>query len=94
MTRTRRRRRASREAIYHQRIGPPSGRTFQRLCTDHRSLDEAFAVEDHDAVLVARGYHPVTMPHEYQGYYLNVMAGPKRDWRCKDNPAHEWLLGT
>jgi 5-deoxy-glucuronate isomerase len=82
------------EEIYHHRIDPPSGFAFQRVYTDDRSLDEAVAVEDGDTVLVARGYHPVVMPHGYQGYYLNVMAGPKRQWRFKNDPAHEWLLGT
>lgn len=33
------------------------------------------------------------MPHGYQGYYLNVMAGPNRLWRIKNDPVHEWLLG-
>lgn len=80
------------EEIYYHRIDPPSGFAFQRVYTDDRSLDEAVVVEDHDVVLVPRGYHPVVMPHGYQGYYLNVMAGPKREWRYKNDPAHEWLL--
>lgn len=81
------------EEIYYHRIDPPSGFAFQRLYTADRSLDEAVVVEDHDVVLVARGYHPVVMPHGYHGYYLNVMAGPRRRWRFKNDPAHEWLLG-
>jgi 5-deoxy-glucuronate isomerase len=32
------------------------------------------------------------MPHAYQGYYLNVMAGPRRVWHFKNDPAHEWML--
>ncbi|MGB2123803.1 MAG: 5-deoxy-glucuronate isomerase, partial [Candidatus Puniceispirillaceae bacterium] len=24
--------------------------------------------------------------------YLNVMAGPKRVWKFKNDPAHEWML--
>lgn len=80
------------EEIYYHRIDPPAGFAFQRVYTDDRSLDEALVVEDHDVVLVARGYHPVVMPHGYQGYYLNVMAGPRRQWRFKNDPAHEWLI--
>ncbi len=26
-------------------------------------------------------------------YYLNVMAGPVRQWRFKNDPDHEWMLG-
>lgn len=81
------------EEIYYHRIDPPCGFAFQRIYTDDRSIDEAIAVENHDTVLVPRGYHPVVMPHGYQGYYLNVMAGPNRLWRIKNDPVHEWLVG-
>lgn len=80
------------EELYYHRIDPPCGFAFQRVYTDDRSLDEAVVVEDHDTVIVRRGYHPVVMPHGYRGYYLNVMAGPKRVWRIKNDPAHEWML--
>jgi 5-deoxy-glucuronate isomerase len=43
-------------------------------------------------VMVPRGYHPVVMPHGYRGYYLNVMAGPRRQWHFKNDPAHDWLM--
>lgn len=80
------------EEIYYHRIDPPCGFAFQRVYTDDRSLDEAVVLEDHDTVIVRCGYHPVVMPHGYRGYYLNVMAGPKRVWRIKNDPAHEWML--
>ncbi|KAB7542710.1 hypothetical protein ET532_025775, partial [Verminephrobacter sp. Larva24] len=64
----------------------------QRVYTDDRSLDEACVVENHDVVLVPRGYHPVVTPHGYRLYYLNVMAGPRRAWAFRNDPAHEWLL--
>jgi 5-deoxy-glucuronate isomerase len=32
------------------------------------------------------------VPYGYDGYYLNVMAGPKRVWHFKNDPAHEWLM--
>ena len=82
------------EEIYYHRIDPPCGFAFQRVYTDDRSINEAIAFEDHDTVLVPRGYHPVVMPHGYRGYYLNVMAGPHRLWRIKNDPVHEWLLGS
>ena len=80
------------EETYYHRLDPPQGFAFQRVYTDDRSLDEACAVENHDVVLVPRGYHPVVAPHGYRLYYLNVMAGPKRLWVFRNDPAHEWML--
>lgn len=80
------------EETYYHRLNPPQGFAFQRVYTDDRSIDEACAVEDHDVVMVPRGYHPVVAPHGYDLYYLNVMAGPNRFWVFKNDPAHEWML--
>jgi 5-deoxy-glucuronate isomerase len=80
------------EETYYHRLRPAQGFAFQRVYTDDRSLDESLAVEDHDVVLVPRGYHPVVVPFGYESYYLNVMAGPKREWHFKNDPAHEWML--
>lgn len=80
------------EETYYHRVNPPQGFGFQRVYTDDRSLDEAMAVEDHDTVMVPRGYHPVVAPHGYDLYYLNVMAGPTRNWVFRNDPSHEWLL--
>ena len=80
------------EETYYHRLNPPQGFAFQRVYTDDRSLDEACAVEDHDVVMVPRGYHPVVAPHAYDLYYLNVMAGPQRFWVFKNDPQHEWML--
>jgi 5-deoxy-glucuronate isomerase len=80
------------EETYYHRLNPPQGFAFQRVYTDDRSLDEACAVENHDVVMVPRGYHPVVAPHGYDLYYLNVMAGPNRYWVFRNDPAHEWML--
>ncbi|MDE2453752.1 MAG: 5-deoxy-glucuronate isomerase, partial [Burkholderiales bacterium] len=80
------------EETYYHRLNPPQGFAFQRVYTDDRSLDETCAVEDHDVVMVPRGYHPVVAPHGYDNYYLNVMAGPNRLWVFRNDPAHEWML--
>ena len=80
------------EETYYHRLNPPQGFAFQRVYTDDRSLDEAIAVENHDTVLVPRGYHPCVAPHGYDLYYLNVMAGPARRWVFRNDPAHEWML--
>jgi 5-deoxy-glucuronate isomerase len=80
------------EETYYHRLDPPQGFAFQRVYTDSRDIDAAYAVENHDVVMVPRGYHPVVAPHGYDSYYLNVMAGPKRVWHFKNDPAHEWML--
>ena len=84
---------SSLEETYYHRLNPAQGFAFQRVYTDDRSLDESLAVEDHDVVMVPRGYHPVVVPYGYESYYLNVMAGPTREWHFKNDPAHEWLVG-
>jgi 5-deoxy-glucuronate isomerase len=80
------------EETYYHRLNPSQGFAFQRVYTDDRSLDESIAVEDHDVVMVPRGYHPVVVPYGYDSYYLNVMAGPKREWHFRNDPVHEWML--
>lgn len=81
------------EETYYHRVKPDRGFAVQRVYTDDRSLDETLAVGDGDVVLVPRGYHPVGAPVGYDLYYLNVMAGPVRDWKFTNDPDHEWLFG-
>jgi 5-deoxy-glucuronate isomerase len=83
---------SSLEETYYHRLDPPQGFAFQRVYTDDRSIDQALAVENNDCVIVPRGYHPVVVPYGYESYYLNVMAGPTREWHFKNDPAHEWML--
>ena len=80
------------EETYYHRLSPPQGFAFQRVYTDARDIDETMAVEDGDVVMVPRGYHPVGAPHGYDLYYLNVMAGPRRNWVFRNDPAHDWIL--
>ena len=80
------------EETYYHRLSPPQGFAFQRVYTDARDIDETMAVEDGDVVMVPRGYHPVGAPHGYDLYYLNVMAGPRRNWVFRNDPAHEWIV--
>ena len=80
------------EELYYYRFRRPQGYAFQRVYTADRSLDEALTPMDGDVVLVPRGYHPVGLPAGYDGYYLNVMAGPIREWRFTLDPDHEWLM--
>jgi 5-deoxy-glucuronate isomerase len=83
---------SSLEETYYHRLNPAQGFAFQRVYTDDRSLDESLAVEDHDVVMVPRGYHPVVVPYGYDSYYLNVMAGRSAAWHFRNDPAHEWLI--
>jgi len=82
------------EETYYHRVDPAQGFVFQRVYTDDRDLDESHAAEDHDVVVVPRGYHPVVVPWGYQSYYLNVMAGPVRKWHFANDPAHAWIVET
>jgi 5-deoxy-glucuronate isomerase len=80
------------EETYYHRLRPAQGFAFQRVYSDDGSLDETMAVADGDVVLVPRGYHPVGAAHGYDLYYLNVMAGPRRVWRFRNDPAHAWIV--
>jgi 5-deoxy-glucuronate isomerase len=80
------------EELYYYRFARPEGWAFQRVYTLDGSLDESLAPHDGDVVLVPRGFHPVGMPAGYDGYYLNVMAGPTRAWHLSLDPRHAWLM--
>jgi 5-deoxy-glucuronate isomerase len=80
------------EETYYHRLSPPQGFAFQRVYTDERDIDETMAVEDGDVVMVPRGYHPVGAPHGDDLSYLNVMAGPRRNWVFRNDPAHDWIV--
>jgi len=81
------------EETYYHRIRPERGFAVQRVYSEDRSLDETLTFQDGDVVLVPRGYHAVSTPPGYDLYYLNVMAGPVREWKIKNDPEHEWLMG-
>ena len=80
------------EELYYYRLAKPTGFAFQRIYTPDRSLDEALVARDGDLVLVPRGYHVVATAPGYDCYYLNVMAGPTREWRFTVDPDHVWLM--
>lgn len=80
------------EETYYHRFRRPEGFGLQRVYTDDRSLDETVGFGDRDCVLVPRGYHTVSAPPGYDLYYLNVMAGPVRQWAVANDPDYEWRL--
>lgn len=80
------------EETYYHRINPANGWALQRVYTDDGTLDESMAVKDGDVALVPRGHHPCGAPHGFELYYLNVMAGPRRNWRFVAAPEVEQLM--
>ena len=79
------------EETYYHRFEPKQGFCLQRVYTDDRTLDECMAVYDGDVVKVPKGYHPVATVAGYNNYYLNVMAGPVRQWRFSWEADHQWI---
>jgi len=84
---------ANLEEIYFFQVDPPQGFGFQRVYTDDRSLDESYAVEHNDVVVLPRGYHPVAAAPGYRVYYLWLMAGTGRTMCPFDDPQHAWIKG-
>jgi 5-deoxy-glucuronate isomerase len=80
------------EETYYHRLNPAQGFGIQRVYTEDGTLDETMAVSDGDVVLVPRGHHPCGAPYGFEMYYLNVMAGPRRNWRFVAHPAMEWII--
>lgn len=79
------------EETYYHRLNPSQGYGIQRVFTEDGELDETMAVSNGDVVLVPRGHHPCGVPYGYEMYYLNVMAGPRRNWRFQNHPEHDWI---
>ena len=79
------------EETYYHRLNPEQGFCMQRVYTDDRELDESMAVYNKDVVMVPKGYHPVATIAGYDSYYLNVMAGPVREWRFTWETDHNWI---
>ena len=82
------------EETYYHRLNPPRGFGFQRVYTEDGSLDETMAIGDGDVVLVPKGFHPVSAPHGFDLYYLNVMAGPKKAWKFTMSKDHAHIGWT
>jgi len=81
------------EETYYHRLRPAEGWAVQRVYTDDGTLNETMTVRDGDVVLVPRGHHPCGAPFGFELYYLNVMAGPRRNWRFITAPEMATLTG-
>ena len=67
----------------------PRGFALHRIHTADRTLDKSLAARDGDLVLVPRGYHTVSAAPGYDTHYVNVLAGPRREWKISFDPDHE-----
>lgn len=80
------------EEIYFYKIAPDDGHgyAYQRVYNDSRSIDGVMMAQNHDAVLVPEGYHPVVSAFGYTTYYLNFLAGSAQSLANVDDPAYSW----
>ena len=79
------------EEIYFYKLDRPEGYAYQRVYNDSRSIDAVMLAQNHDAVLVPEGYHPVVSAHGYTTYYLNFLAGSAQSLANSDDPAYAWV---
>jgi 5-deoxy-glucuronate isomerase len=79
------------EEVYYFRFDGPKGFGIQKVYTDDRSIDETLTVQQHDTVLMPRGYHPVVSAPGYAMYYLWIMAGRNRRFLSRLDPDHAWV---
>mgnify|MGYP001175532675 CR=1 FL=1 len=82
------------EEIYFYKIDRPGGYAIQRVYNDDRSIDALLLAQQHDAVLVPEGYHPVASPPGYTTYYVNFLAGSAQSLANSDDPAYAWVKST
>jgi 5-deoxy-glucuronate isomerase len=76
------------EEIYYFEIAN-GGFGYQRV---YDGIDVLEEVRSGDRIDLPCGYHgPSMAPPGYDMYYLNVMAGPVREWNFVDDPAHAWI---
>jgi 5-deoxy-glucuronate isomerase len=82
------------EEIYFYKFDRPWGYAYQRVYNDDRSIDSVMMAQQHDAVLVPEGYHPVASAHGYTTYYLNFLAGSAQSLANSDDPDYAWVKVT
>jgi 5-deoxy-glucuronate isomerase len=82
------------EEIYFYKFQKPQAFALQKVYTDSRDLNEIAETHNNDAVMVPKGYHPVSAGHGYHVYYLNFLAGSDQSLANTDDPDHKWIYGS
>ncbi len=82
------------EEIYFYKFDKHQGFALQKIYTDNKDLNEIAEPHNNDAVMVPKGYHPVSAGHGYNTYYLNFLAGTDQSLANTDDPDHKWIYGT
>ncbi len=82
------------EEIYFYKIDKPDGYAYQRVYTLDGRIDALMRAQNHDAVLVPEGFHPVVSAHGYTTYYLNFLAGSAQSLANQDDPQFAWIKNT
>ncbi len=79
------------EEVYFFRFRPENGFGLMRIYTEDGSIDQPIVIHHNDLVSIPKGYHPVVAAAGYEVYYLWALAGPKREMRVYEDPAHKWV---
>ncbi len=79
------------EEVYFYKLDPPQGFGMQRIYSPERGVNDAYVVENNDAILIPFGYHPVAAAPGYRLYYLWMLAGRNRVMRPREDPTHSWV---
>ena len=83
------------EEVYFFRVKPAQGYGFIWTYTapnDPEGFSTVFVVEDGDAVLLPKGYHPVVAAPGYELHYTWALAGEERRYGAwADDPRHAWV---
>ena len=75
------------EEIYYFELSGPASARHRTTASDARPIDVDTDVRTGDVALVPYGWHgPTTAPEDATLYYLNVMAGPVREWKVSFHP--------
>lgn len=86
------------EEVYFYLFRPAGGYGIQRVYEPGDGpgrLDEVYVVEDGDAVVIPRGYHPLVAAAGYQLVYIWALCGVDRVYGAwSDDPAHVWIRGA
>ena len=79
------------EEVYFFRFLPENGFGLMRIYTEDGSIDQPIVIRHNDLVSIPKGYHPVAAAAGYEVYYLWALAGPKREMKVYEDPAHNWV---